>query len=282
MNVNIGYEDMTRPIFGPDNPFGDRKFLNQNTLAGHVEEQSMSEHSFRTQHLTHAILGYSQNPSADLNATPFVGSIDAAQANGFATINGVRATNQAKRDLKRKRKQKGDLDVVEGDGAYVGPWASWEGDDINPGDPDPEELNQPEEWVPEPVPAKKPSKPHPGVPGQETSVFHGKSMTDYQGRTYMAPPLAAAPHLNAEAGSQECFIPKVCIHTWTGHTAGVSVIRLLPKTSHLLLSGSLDTKIKVRHVFHKVNTLQAHLFTSSGMFIRKETAYGRLMATARR
>jgi pre-mRNA-processing factor 17 len=94
------------------------------------------------------------------------------------------------------------------------------------------------------APVKKP-KPKRGAPGQETSVFHGKSMTDYQGRTYISPPLGEAPHLQSEPGSQESFIPKVCIHTWTGHTNGVSAIRLFPETGHLLLSGSMDTKIKV-------------------------------------
>ena len=74
-------------------------------------------------------------------------------------------------------------------------------------------------------------------------------MTDYQGRTYMHPPLAEAPNLQSEPGSQDCFIPKVCIHTWTGHTQGVAVIRLFPKTGHLMLSGSMDTKIKVWILF---------------------------------
>ena len=31
--------------------------------------------------------------------------------------------------MKRKRKAKGDLEVVEGDGAYEGPWARWDGDE---------------------------------------------------------------------------------------------------------------------------------------------------------
>ena len=94
----------------------------------------------------------------------------------------------------------------------------------------------------------KKAKPKRGAPGLESSVFHGKSLTDYQGRTYMSPPLSEAPQLQHEAGSQETFIPKTCIHTWTGHTQGVSVIRLFPNTGHLMLSGSMDTKIKVRRV----------------------------------
>ena len=251
MNVNIPYSDMTLPIQGPENPFGDRsRFLNQNALAGHVEEQAMTEHAFRTQHLTHSILGYSQNPSVDPNAPAILGSVEAAKANNYAMLDSVHFTNAKRKELKRKRKSKGDLEVVDGDNAYAGPWASWAGEGAMGVAPEGEEEDEDEESsgsVAEDVTVKK-AKPKRGAPGQETSVFHGKSMTDYQGRTYISPPLGEAPHLQSELGSQESFIPKVCIHTWTGHTNGVSVIRLFPETGHLLLSGSMDTKIKVFHI----------------------------------
>jgi pre-mRNA-processing factor 17 len=250
MNVNIPFHDMMLPVQGPQNPFGDRNhFLNQNALAGHVEEQSMTEHAFRAQHLTHSILGYSANPSIDPHAPALIGSIESAQANGFATIDMLRATKGQRNELKRKRKDKGDLDVVDGEGQYVGPWASWEGEEpqtsflagvvATEDDAGEEEESEPEYIV-------KKAKPKRGTVGQESSVFHGTSMTDYQGRTYISPPLAEAPNLLSEAGSQECYIPKVCVHTWTGHTQGVSVIRTFPETGHLLLSGSMDTKIKVQ------------------------------------
>ena len=246
MNVNISYSDMTLPIQGPENPFGDRnRFLNQNALAGHVEEQAMTEHAFRQQHLTHAILGYSANPSVDPSAPAILGSAEKAQEHGFMTIDSVKAPRAKKNELKRKRRPKGDLDIVDGDGAYEGPWASWGADkpaDELEGADDAEEESEEE---PEEEVQPKKAKPKRGAPGLESSVFHGKSMYDYQGRTYMHPPLSEAPQLQHDAGSQECFIPKVCIHTWTGHTQGVSVLRLFPNTGHLLLSGSMDTKIKV-------------------------------------
>lgn len=250
MNVNIPYKDMMLPVQGPENPFGERnRFANQNALAGHVEEQAMTEHAFRAQHLTHSILGYSANPSIDPNAPALLGSVDSAQENNFATLDTLRATRSEKRELKRKRKNKGDLSVVDGDNAYVGPWASWEGEEPQQhflaGVEGTGETDEEEEEEEEPAYVPKKAKPKRGVEGQETSIFHGKSMTDYQGRTYMSPPVSEAPNLLQEPGSQECFIPKVCIHTWTGHTQGVSVIRTFPGTGHLMLSGSMDTKIKV-------------------------------------
>ena len=128
MNVNINYADMTLPLQGPENPFADRgRFMNQNALAGHVEEQMMSDHAFRQQHMTHTILGYSANPSIDPNAPAVLGSLEKAQANGFATIGSVKAPKAQKKELKRKRKTKGDLEIVDGEGAYEGPWARWAG-----------------------------------------------------------------------------------------------------------------------------------------------------------
>jgi pre-mRNA-processing factor 17 len=252
MNVNIPYSDMILPVQGPENPFGPRdRFMNQNALAGHVEEQAMTEHAFRQQHLTHSILGFSANPSVDPSAPAILGDVEAAAAHKFMTVDMHRATNSKKKELKRKREGKGDLEVADGDGAYVGPWAKWEGEEpknvLTSGmaAEDEEDESESEE---EQVVVRK-AKPKRGAAGQESSVFHGKSMYDYQGRTYMHPPLSEAPHVQGEAGTQETFIPKTCIHTWTGHTQGVSVIRLFPETGHLLLSGSMDTKIKVRRYF---------------------------------
>ena len=85
----------------------------------------------------------------------------------------------------------------------------------------------------------------------------------------MSPPIAENPHLLQEAGSQDCFIPKVCVHTWTGHTQGVSVIRTFPETGHLLLSGSMDTKIKVSLGFHIIQSV-VDLVLSFGISIRTE------------
>ncbi|EGO04537.1 hypothetical protein SERLA73DRAFT_157686 [Serpula lacrymans var. lacrymans S7.3] len=261
MNINIPYVDMMRPLQGPDNPFSDRTpFANQNALAGHVEEQSMTDHAFRAQHLTYSILGYSANPSVDPTAPPVLGHIEKARGNCFATIDTLRATNAEKKLVKRKRKNKGDLEVVDGEGSYAGPWAAWEGDEVEGFSPDVDceqvANDEKEEEEPELEVRKKRSQPKRGAVGQETTIFHGKSTTDYQGRTYMHPPLSDAPHLLSEPGSQDTFLPKYCVHTWTGHTQGVSVIRSFPNTGHLLLSGSMDTKIKLWDVYTHGNCLR--------------------------
>ncbi|QRV83403.1 pre-mRNA-processing factor 17 [Ceratobasidium sp. AG-Ba] len=263
MNVNITYEDMMRPVAGPQNPFDKRKLPNQNALAGHVEEEVMTDHAFKQQHLTHEILGYSHNPSTDLSAPRILGATDKAEANGFRTLDGVGSSKASRRELKRKRAGKGDLDVVDGDSAYVGPWAKWDGDDKGVAIPEgaiaPTEGDDEDDGFEDAELEVKKGRPKKSAHGQESSIFHGKSLVDYQGRTYMDPPIAEAPHILGEAGSQDCFVPKECVHTWTGHTGAVSAVRLFPRTGHLLLSASMDTKVKLWDVYGQGNCLRTFM-----------------------
>ena len=57
------------------------------------------------------------------------------------------------------------------------------------------------------------------------STFHGKSSTDYQGRSWVLPPKEA----ETAPTPDHCYIPKRWIHTWSGHTKGVSAIRFFPR-----------------------------------------------------
>ncbi|KAJ8610013.1 hypothetical protein CTAYLR_006636 [Chrysophaeum taylorii] len=74
------------------------------------------------------------------------------------------------------------------------------------------------------------------------SEFHGDREVDYQGRSWFEAP----PGLRHRVGDEhDCFIPKKCIHTFTGHSKGVQAVRLLPGTGHLALSASMDGTCKI-------------------------------------
>lgn len=83
------------------------------------------------------------------------------------------------------------------------------------------------------------------------TMFHGVSEIDYKGRSWMAPPPGLSSSLLFSQSAQEgmddhqCYVPKKCVHRYTGHNKGVQRIRLFPRTGHLLLSGGLDGKCKV-------------------------------------
>jgi len=79
---------------------------------------------------------------------------------------------------------------------------------------------------------------------EETSILHIKNIYDYQGRSFILQPSDLKP------GEHECFIPKKHIHTWSGHTKGVSSIRFFPIYGHLLLSAGMDNKVKIWDVYN--------------------------------
>jgi len=73
-----------------------------------------------------------------------------------------------------------------------------------------------------------------------------KEPLDYQGRSFMHVPQDVGVNLRSAEPPARCFLPKKLIHTWTGHNKGIHAIRWLPNSAHLLLSCSMDSKIKVR------------------------------------
>ena len=83
------------------------------------------------------------------------------------------------------------------------------------------------------------------VEEKKTSVFHGKKMQDWQGRSWLEP----APSLLTR-GDDACYLPKKLLHTWKGHTKGLQSVCLFPTTGHFLLSASMDSTIKIWDYFN--------------------------------
>ncbi|GAA6036760.1 hypothetical protein JCM8097_003464 [Rhodosporidiobolus ruineniae] len=159
---------------------------------------------------------------------------------------------------------------------YVGPWAGWEGESLEVAVPTAEEYEEQEErggpLLNKEQRRKKAledaNRRDVGF-GEEKSVFHGKETHDYLGRTYLHIPSAAEILLPTSADRLdkprslddgiESFVPKKCIHTWSGHTKGVSRIQLFPTSGHLLLSASLDTRIKLWDIYREGKCLRTFM-----------------------
>ncbi|GAA5834596.1 hypothetical protein JCM5353_004615 [Sporobolomyces roseus] len=308
---NQSYQDLTKPVQGPANPWDEKRLEKQNALTGHVEQQHFSEFSFREQQRSFHVLGYAANPSLNAGmdeSTPaLIGNVHNAYQNGGASVSQVKPKRQDTRAIKRRRMGKGKVgvfedpddedeeeavegeegegEVVEGEGEggegssgkrkkpkreqkeYLGPWAGWEGENLSVVVPTEEEYEEQEAQggalLSKQERRKKlledANRKEVGF-GEEKSVFHGKETHDYLGRTYLHVPLDVdGVNLRGQSGEQECFVPKKCVHTWSGHTKGVSRIQLFPGSGHLILSGSLDTRIKLWDVYQSGKCLRTFM-----------------------
>ncbi|PVU90821.1 hypothetical protein BB559_004416 [Furculomyces boomerangus] len=257
--INLPYDQLSQKSLGPLNQF-QKKNPNANTITGIAEENIISEHDFREQERSFRSLGYTLNPSELQNsANKYIGNINLAEK-----INGASPfSSKVKNNSDLKRKPKGDSSVLEGDDSYLGPWAGYHGETKG------EKVGPTEEQMLEWNSQKQTStsKPEQGEEiientEEESTVFHGTQERDYQGRTYMEYPRDLNdPSINfsIEPGSQGCFPPKQCVHQFTAHAKGVSAIRFLPKTGHLLLTSGMDGRVKLWDFYHSRSLLRSYI-----------------------
>ena len=253
---NVRYDELSRPAQGPSNPFKTveaNSIQRKNVLTGYAEEAAISDATFTSQHRTFQSRGYAREPNANGN---YVGDLAKAQQMGGRDIIQLKPTG-----LKRKRQEKGDPSIVEGEGRYLGPWAKpvneiqYEERDVD----EEEDLASDEEYVDEAiVPAnlvpmdKSATAYQDDSTNAETSEFHGSSQLDYKGDSYlMRPP-------NKALEIEKSFHPKKLVHTWRHGTKPITAIRFFPKTAHLLLSASADAKIKIFDVFREQELLRSY------------------------
>ncbi|KAL1494467.1 hypothetical protein ABEB36_010063 [Hypothenemus hampei] len=255
LTFNPKYDELFAPVVGPINPFKTQQNeVERNMLSGHIEPAHVSEFQFENQRRTFASFGYALDPSVSTDEqglTKVIGSTEEAKDSDLKTV--FEKTHLRPLD-KRKRKRNNNPDDIDG---FLGPWGGYEDEErvSRPTDEEQVELQeliskknrrgfQPEEKLVE-----------------EKTVLHIKDAVDYQGRSFLHPPHDVGVNLKADAVPAKCFLPKSHIHTWTGHTKGVSAIRWFPKSAHLFLSSSMDCKIKLWEVYNErrcVRTYYGH------------------------
>ena len=255
ITTNMTYDQLSAPVVGPSNPFlsaenASRK--RKNVLTGYAEESAISDSTFRTQQRTFISLGYAKDPSLAANGSSFVGNQESVVLHGGKDVVQLRPSRQETDAIKRKRTKKGDPSILEGEDAYVGPWAKYnEANTLSESEGEDEGEEGEEEYA---APASNPIIDKAGKEyldvntggiGKETTEFHGSQLRDYQGRTYMHVPQDLDIDLKKEPGSWTNYIPKKLVHTWKGHTKPITALRFFPGSGHLLLSSSSDAKVKV-------------------------------------
>lgn len=191
MHVNIPYSDLSLPVVGPSNPYSHRKLgALQNSVNGHFEGTSMSDFDFRNQQRTFDNLGYAKDPSMYSDGSQvaggYVGDVARArQLDGASALElrgGLHTDRQAAKERKKQRVgQEGDTSVVEGEGAYVGPWGGWSGEKVHVTEgvgPTQEEIQRAEELSTVRKKEKKEMeerRAREDEQGTEKSIFHGES-----------------------------------------------------------------------------------------------------------
>ncbi|KUL88034.1 hypothetical protein ZTR_03870 [Talaromyces verruculosus] len=264
LSYNATYDDLTRPAQGPVNPFkpNGNGLKRKNVPTGHAEETAISEVTFTAQHHTFQSLGYTRDPT---RPDAFVGDLARAAQYGGRDFVQMKPSKEVSAALRRKRQKKGDASIVDGEGAYKGPWARYENDDQVYEEEAAEagyELASDEEFVEEEeegVPGKLPALAtdyQDDASQTETTEFHGSEQFDYLGRTYMHVPQDLDIDLRKEPGSVKNFIPRKLVHTWKSHTKPITSLRFFPGSGHLLLSSAADGKAKIWDVYHQRELLR--------------------------
>ncbi|EEB05620.2 splicing factor Prp17 [Schizosaccharomyces japonicus yFS275] len=258
---NVSIQELARPELGPYNPYKTKEQdSKKNTITGYLEKEYVSNLTFDQNFHTYQKFGEVVKRKLNEDGT-----------DAIVDIASVHANKRSAQEFKKLRETSGDPSILHGENAYKGPWAKYS---------KPESVSDPDEVLEvESVQGngevEVPSKVEESVTDlsseqeasaaiapiaptkqKETTVFHGESEFDYQGRTYLHVPTDTGINLLREPGEQTCYIPKKQIHTWTGHKKGISALRFFPNTGHLLLSGSLDTDVKIWSTYHDRSLLR--------------------------
>lgn len=180
----------------------------------------------------------------------YVGDTETADTTQGITI----FENKPKKDRPKKRKlsKNNNPDDIEG---YKGPWAKYV-DEQTVMKPDEEEQLKLDEIT---AKRSKRGKKTEDKLIEEKSLLHIKDCYDYQGRSFLHIPLDVGVNLKSTTAPEKCFLPKKLIHTWKGHNKGISTIKWFPLSAHLLLSCSMDTKIKIWEVYGQRRCIRTYM-----------------------
>ncbi|KAJ8650030.1 hypothetical protein MRB53_003053 [Persea americana] len=266
VSFNPTYDQLWAPIYGPAHPYAKDGLAQgmRNHKLGFVESAAIHPFLFDEQYNTFHKYGYAADPSAP-SGVNYVGDLDALQKNDAVSVYNIPQHEQKKRRLEQKASK--NEDEEEADVEASGPDAE------NPASEEWLKKNRKSPWAgkkeglqaelteeqkkyAEEYAEKKAEKEKGGAERVEVAdktTFHGKEERDYQGRSWIAPPK------DAKATNDHCYIPKRWVHTWSGHTKGVSAIRFFPKHGHLLLSAGMDTKIKIWDVFNSGKCMRTYM-----------------------
>jgi len=264
VTFNPTYDQLWAPLYGPAHPYAKDGMAQgmRNHKLGFVEDSAIEPFMFDEQYNTFHRYGYAADPSASLG-THIVGDFESLKRNDGASVYNLPQREHKKQKLEKKMLHKEEEEEEEEKkvGEEVDNPASEEWLKKNRQSPwagkkeglQTELTEEQKKYAQEHAEKKGEKEKGEKVEIADKTTFHGKEERDYQGRSWIDPPK------DAKATNDHCYIPKRWVHTWSGHTKGVSAIRFFPKYGHLLLSASMDTKVKIWDVFNSGKCMRTYM-----------------------
>ncbi|KAK4337053.1 hypothetical protein RND71_044129 [Anisodus tanguticus] len=219
----------------------------KNFVTGYIEDTFVDEFQFEQQRKAFHFLGSAKDPS-DSNKNDSL-----IEKNSASTVIGATVLKEKKTDKSEKRKRLKNNDPSDIDN-FVGPWAPFV-DEIKVSMPSEKEKEEIDEFIAK----KKKVVYQKDNKEEEKSTLHIDDPYDYQGRSFLHPPQDLGVNLKSDPESMKCFMPKKCIHTYTGHSKSVTGIRWFPGSAHLFLSCGMDNKIKLWEVYNERRCILTYL-----------------------
>ncbi|XP_022164633.1 pre-mRNA-processing factor 17 [Myzus persicae] len=244
---NMKYEELFTPVAGPENPFlTQQQKAPKNMMTGFVEKAHINDFMFETQRRTFHSFGYALDPAVDSNE--IIGR-KPDDTNKFKTV----FESVPKRPADKRKRHKNDKpEDIDG---YLGPWGCYV-DEEKISKPEGEDAIAIEEFL---AKKHKRGKKVEDKSFKEKSILHIKDPIDYQGRSFLHIPQDVGVNLKSNAPPDRCFLPKAHIHTWQGHTKGISAIRWFPRSAHLLMSCSMDCRVKLWDVYRDRKCIRTYI-----------------------
>ena len=256
---NPKFDELFAPVAGPVNPNKtQQESAVKNTLAGYVEPAHVNHFQFELERRTFRSYGYAHDPSQDNFGDKLITNKEGEEIKEEEAKTVFEAVKTRPKD-KRKRERNDDPGDIEG---FIGPWGKFK-DEVTTAVPSEEDSKFLEEYLSKMK--KRVKKTVDESPMEEKSTLHIKDAYDYQGRSFLHIPQDLGVNLKSDVPPEKCFIPKRQIHEWKGHTRGVAVIRWFPVSGHLLLSGGMDTKVKLWEVYKNrrcIRTYSGHRYVT--------------------
>lgn len=252
---NLPLEQMHAPVVGPAHPSqrgGVGAAALRNHRTGHVELANLSSFAFDEQFHTFESMGYAADP-AGAGVVKHRDVSSAGDRSVFVNAPKRQKTDKgaAKEQAQQQQQEQQPFDPTQPFTLTARqPWAEKETVQA-------ELTEEQKEYIAQMKAKKAEKEAEEGV--AESSIFHGKAETDYQGRSWVEPPREQRREPEA------CFLPKRHVHSWSGHTKGVNACRFFPQLGHLLLSAGLDGKVKIWDVVRDKRCMRTYLGHSKGV-----------------